>query len=157
LLGLGALALVAQLSAEDSSSWGRAADNRIVAQDLTNTLMRDNPDLVVIGLHATAPGAKGPTMIASNLDRIGKVDDDDDIAVATERKTILSPNAKDPHKFEVQVPMWDASGKVIGACGFVFKYNAGDDEIELHRRALTLRAWLQTRITTLDALFKVKS
>src|SRR5215472_9620059 len=71
---------------------GKAADNAIYAQQLVNEQMAKHPELVVIGVHAAKPGAKKSTMIASNLDRIGKADDDDDLAVAHERKTILAPN-----------------------------------------------------------------
>ena len=141
-------------AADQPANWGKAADNHILAQKLVNELMAQNSDLVVVGLHVTPPGTAVERMIASNLDRIGKEDDADDIAVFTERKTILCPNAKEPHKFEVQVPLIDATGTVIGTCGFVFRYNAGDDELELHRRALGLRAWLKERTPSLAALLQ---
>lgn len=157
LLAAAALTLGLQLpavKADSPASWTKAADNHIYAQKLVNELMAQNADLVVVGLHVTAPGSSVERMVASNLDRIGKEDDDDDIAVFKERKTILCPNAIEPHKFEVQVPLMDTTGTVIGTCGFVFKYDAGDDELELHRRALVLRAWLKERTPSLDALFK---
>ncbi len=143
------------LRAEDAPvTLGKAADNKIYAQALVNGLMARHPELVVVGLHAIAPGTKEEKMIATNLDRIGKKDDDDDIAVATERKTICAPNLTDPHKFEVQVPMHDTSGAVIGAIGFVFKYNAGDDEVKLHAKAVAMRDALAKRIASLADLFK---
>lgn len=144
----------AGLGAQDAAqNWGKAADNKIYAQKLVNELMAKNPDLLVVGVHATAPGAKDQKMIASNLDRIGKDDDDDDKAVVNEKKTICCPNAKEPNKFEVQVPMKDASGAIIGAYGFVFQYQAGDDEVELHRKAVVLRDTLAKKIPNLAALF----
>jgi hypothetical protein len=144
-------------SAEPAANpvWGRAADNHIFAQQLVNELMAAHPELVVIGLHATVPGAKDETMIATNLDRVGKVDDDDDIAVAKEHKTILAPNQKDPNKFEVQVPLKDRSGKFLGAsAGFVFKYHAGDDEVELHQKALAIRDALAAKTPDLATLLQ---
>ena len=132
---------------------GKAADNAIYAQALVNQTMAANPDLVVVGLHAILPGASNETMFASNLDRIGKKDDDD-IAVATERKTILAPNLKDPGRFEVQVPMKDAGGDIIGAIGLVFKYHAGDDEVRLHVRALAIRDALARQIPSLADMVK---
>jgi YVTN family beta-propeller protein len=93
-------------------------------------------------------------MIASNLDRIGKADDEDDLAVARERKTILAPNLKDPAKFEVAVPLQDASGKVIGSLSAVFKYSAGDDELKMHAAALAIRAELAGQTPDAAALFK---
>lgn len=133
---------------------GKAADNKILAQKLVNEIMASHPDLLVVGFHAIKPGTKDQVMIASNLDRIGKEDDDDDKAVVTERKTICVPNAKESNKFEVQVPMHDAHGAIIGAYGFVFLYQAGDDEVELHRKAIVLRDALAKKIPNLAALFQ---
>ena len=93
-------------------SMGKAADNAIYAQTLVNEQMAKHSELLVLGLHAPKPGAKDSHMIAANLDRIGKADDEDDLAVAQERKTILAPNLKEPTKFEVAIPLKDASGKV---------------------------------------------
>ena len=134
--------------------FGKSADNKIYAHSLVNKVMIDNPDLLVLGLHAVAPGARDETMIASNLDRIGKKDDADDIAVATERKTILAPNLKESNKFEVQIPLMDASNRIIGATGLVFKYKTGDDELILHEKALKIRNELAKQIPDLAALFK---
>ena len=155
LLAAAALA-VAPVFADEAPQppLGKAADNHIYAQTLVNDTMAAHSELVVIGLHATAAGAKDERMIATNLDRIGKIDDDDDVAVATERKTICAPNLKDPTRFEVQVPMMDAKGNVVGAIGLVFKYKAGDDEVELHKKAVAIRAELAARIADKDALFK---
>jgi hypothetical protein len=100
------------------------------------------------------PGNKEETMIASNLDRIGKKDDEDDLAVSHERKTILAPNIKDPTKFEVAVPLHDASGKTIGSISAVFKYTAGDDELKMHKAALAIRDDLAKKIPNTAALFK---
>ena len=154
---LTALALSAAAGAESAPdpSWRKAADNKIVAQQLVNALMAKYPELVVVGLHATVPGAKTETMIATNLDRVGKVDDDDDIAVTNEHKTILAPNLKDPNKFEVQVPLKDMAGHYLGAsAGFVFKYRAGDDELQLHAKALAIRDELARQTPSLAALLQ---
>jgi hypothetical protein len=149
-----ALGCAAAVCAAADEHWGKAADNAIYAQMLVNQVMTQHPELVVVGMHAMAPGKNAETMIASNLDRIGKQDDEDDLAVAHERKTILAPNAKDPAKFEVAVPLQDASGKVIGSLSTVFKYRAGDDELKMHSRALAIRDGLAKQIPNLAALFK---
>jgi hypothetical protein len=155
---LASLALGASVHAADPApdpSWRKSTDNPIVAQQFVNELMAKYPELVVVGLHATVPGAKTETMIATNLDRVGKVDDDDDIAVAQEHKTILAPNTKDPHRFEVQVPLKDSAGHFLGAsCGLVFKYNAGDDEVQLHLKALAIRNELAKKTPSLAALLQ---
>jgi hypothetical protein len=149
-----ALALAASgLRAEEAPNpaWGKAADNAIYAQKLVNELMAAHPELVVVGIHPVAPGARTGIMLATNLDRIGKADDDDDLGCATERKTVLAPNLSDPAKFEVLIPLKDASGQVIGALGLVFRFH-GQKERELYDDAVSIRDGLAKRIPNLAAL-----
>jgi len=141
---MGCVSLTPALAAEKLGK----ARTCIYAQTLANEVMASHPELVVIGLHALKPGNKVETMIASNLDRIGKKDDEDDLAVSHERKTILAPNIKDPPSSK-----WRhrarRSGKTIGSISAVFKYTAGDDEVKMHRPqsrfATTLRRKFPTR------------
>jgi hypothetical protein len=133
---------------------GKAADNAIYAQTLVNEQMAKHAELLVLGMHAPKPGAKDSHMIAANLDRIGKADDEDDLAVAQERKTILAPNIKEPTKFEVAVPLKDANGKVIGSLSTVFKYAPGDDEVKMHAAAVAIRDEMARKIPSVAALFK---
>jgi hypothetical protein len=147
-----ACAWTASASAEEKL--GKAADNAIYAQTLVNATVAQHPELIIVGMHALKPGAKIETMIAANIDRIGKKDDDDDLAVAHEKKTILAPNMKDPTKFEVALPLKDASGKVIGSLSTVFKYSAGDDEVKMHAAAVAIRDDLARKIPTSADLFK---
>jgi hypothetical protein len=136
-------------------SWGKAADNRIYAQTLVNEILAAHPELVVVGLHVPRPGETEGRMIASNLDRIGKQDDEDDKAVATEGRTILEQNLKEPRKFEVLLPLKDASGKTIGAIGFVFdKTVAGDVQLQLFANALAMRDALARKIPSVNLLFQ---
>jgi len=160
LLTVLALSFVsARLAAEDPTpaeiaSWRKASANAILAQKLVNELMAAHAELVVVGLHAVAPGATEETMIATNLDRVGKKDDDDDKAVAVEHKIILAPNLKDPAKFEVQIWLKDASGKQLAAAaGFVFRYKQGDSEIVMLTKALAFRDELARKTPSLEALF----
>ncbi|MEA3181430.1 MAG: hypothetical protein QOI59_4953 [Gammaproteobacteria bacterium] len=132
---------------------GKAADNAVYAQTLVNEEVKKHPELVVLGVHAVKPGGKGSHMIAANLDRIGKDDDEDDLAVSRERKTILAPNMKDPTKFEVAVPLKDAAGHVIGSLSTVFEYTAGDDEVKMHTAALEIRDDMAKQIPNVAALF----
>lgn len=133
---------------------GKAAQNAIYAQTLVNEIVAQHPELVVVGMHAARPGSKQSTMIAANLDRIGKQDDEDDLAVAHERKTILAPNLKDPARFEVAVPLKDATGTVIGCLATVFKYSTGDDEVRMHAAAVAIRDELARKIANAAVLFK---
>src|ERR1700682_3859381 len=154
---VGLMALIGCMSLTPASAaekLGKAADNAIYAQTLANEVMASHPELVVIGLHALKPGSQEETMIASNLDRVGKQDDEDDLAVSHERKTILAPNIKDPTKFEVAVPLKEETGKVIGSFSTVFKYTAGDDEVKMHAAAVAIRDELAKKIPSSADLFK---
>jgi len=144
---------VGSAGAAADPAFGKAADNAIYAQQLVNEQMAKHPELLVLGMHAAKPGAKDSHMIAANLDRIGKADDDDDLAVARERKTILAPNMKEPTKFEVAVPLEDVHGQVIGSLSTVFKYAAGDDEVKMHIAALAIRDEIAKKIPSVAALF----
>ena len=146
--------LHAESSAAEKATWTKAADNKIYAQQLVNAVMAAHSDLLVIGMHGVKPGATESHMIASNLDRINKHDDDDDIGVANEHKTICAPNLTETFKFEVLMPMKDASGKTLNAAiGFVFRYNAGDDEVKMHAKAVEIRDGLARQIPSYEALF----
>src|SRR3977135_4496104 len=83
------LACAAVAPASADQVLGKAANNAIYAQSLVNDQMTRHPELLVIGMHASKPGVKASTMIASNLDRIGKADDEDDLAVAHQGKANL--------------------------------------------------------------------
>jgi len=97
------------------ATWKKTFRESDPCPEIVNELMAAHAELVVVGLHATAPGAKEQTMIATNLDRVGKKDDDDDKAVSIEHKIIMAPNLKDPAKFEVQVWLKDAAGNQLTA------------------------------------------
>src|SRR5258708_14788973 len=101
-LTISAAAIVPAAAA--AAALGKAADNAIYAQTLVNETMAKHPELLVLGMHAIKPGSKGSHMIAANLDRIGKDDDEDDLAVSKEHKTILAPNIKEPTMFQCAVP-----------------------------------------------------
>ena len=131
-----------------------AADNKICAQTLLNEVARENPDLLVIGFHGVVPGAKISTVIASNLDRVGKQDDDDDVAAAHESKTICGPRRDNPNKFEVEMPLKDASGNVIGALSLIFPYLADGDEVKIFARSVAIRNGLAKKIPSFGALLK---
>jgi hypothetical protein len=141
-------------TADAQQPLGKAANNAIYAQTLVNETLAKHPELVVIGLHAKRPGARKSTMIATNLDRIGKADDADDLAVSRERKTILAPDLKDPTRYEVAVPLQDATGKVIGSLSTVFKYRTGDDELKMYAVAVSIRDAIAQNTPYLAALFK---
>jgi hypothetical protein len=141
-------------TAAEMATWRKAADNKIVAQKLIYDLMKAHPDLLIVGIHGVAPGARTGTMIATNLDRVGKVSDEDDSAVADEHRIILELNKTDPNRFEVLIYMRDAAGKNLSAAvGFVFKYQGTESDIEMLTKGVALRDELAQKIPSWESLF----
>jgi iron complex outermembrane receptor protein len=140
-VGLGATALPAQVTHTN------------YAQMLVNDLMRRHPELLVVAMHVTAPGAADNTIIATNLDRIGKKSDDDDLAVIRTNKPILAPML-DRGRYEVLLPLRDASDQTIGALGIVSTFSAGQPEERFLDDAVAMRDELRLVIPKLETLFE---
>jgi hypothetical protein len=117
-------------------------------QELVDQVMAKERGLLVLVMHASPPGTATYPIIASNIGRIGKVADDDDMRVVTTGKTNLEV-AHGGARFEVELPMHDLAGNTIGALGIVFPYRQGASKAALEKRAVSIRDWLARR--TLDA------
>jgi hypothetical protein len=61
------------------------APTRIYAQELVNQTLARHPDLLVLAMHVTPPGASENVIIASNIGRIGKRADAEDQRIRTRR------------------------------------------------------------------------
>ena len=123
------------------------------AQALVDQTMRAHPELLVFAIHATPPGEKTNIIIGSNIGRIGKAADDDDLRVIDKGETNLEV-AEGGERFEVELPLNDARGVRIGALGEVFAYKAGDDKKALQARAIAIRDALARQTPSSAALFK---
>ncbi len=129
---------------------GANAAERIYAQTLVDQVLTAHPEILVIGLHVTAPGSTVNTMIATNLDRIGKVSDDDDLKVCSTGVPITEP-AKG--RFETLVPLKTADGNIIGAIGIVFMWKDGTDTTGFLPAGNAIRDEFAAKIPNLDSLF----
>lgn len=114
-------------------------------QELVDQVVARNPGLLVIVFHASPFGTQDYPIVASNIGRIGKPADEDDMRVITTEKTNLEV-AHGATRFEVELVLRDVTGADIGALGLVFPYKAGDDKAELEKRAVGIRDWLARRI-----------
>jgi hypothetical protein len=148
-----ALAMLAAAPVARTAELGRAADNRIYAQRLVNEVAQAHPTLMLVGIHAIAPGASAPAMVACTLDRIGKVDSADDISAAKDHKIICAGTLKQS-KYVVLLPLKDAHGDYTGAAlGLAFPFHAGDDEPQFYLQAVAIAAALGQRLPSAAALF----
>jgi hypothetical protein len=115
------------------------------AQHLVDQAVKANPQVLVMAMHVTPPGAKDNVIVASNIGRLGKVADADDLQVITSGQSKLEVN-KAGDRFEVETPLKDVGGETIGALGVVFPYHAGDDRQARRAQAEAIRDGLARRI-----------
>jgi hypothetical protein len=125
----------------------------IYAQQLVNRIIEENPDLRVVAMHVTPPNESDNVIIASNIGRIGKRADAEDLRVIRTGETLAKVN-KNGDRFEVELVLLDASGHPIGALAIVFPYQAGDDPEQFKKRATMIRDELARKIPQLAKLMQ---
>lgn len=147
-VALFAVSLVAQDQAAPASS----NQPPIYAQKLVNETLAKNNDVIIMALHVTPPNQTENVIIASNIGRIGKKADEDDLRVINTGATNLEVNKTGNH-FEVELPLLDQNGSLVGAAGIVFNYKAGDDKQKLQKRAEQVRDEMKKKIASREKLF----
>jgi hypothetical protein len=144
-------------------SWAQEKVNPMYApaQAILDQTIKDHPEILVIAMHVTPPGGKDNVIIASRfnvspgkweIQRIGKVADEDDMRVVKTGKPNLEVNTTGD-RFEVEAPMLDGAGKIVGAVGIVLPYRKGEDQKALQKKAETIRDEIRKRTPTVSALF----
>ena len=116
------------------------------AQELVDQTTAAHPDIIVMAIHATPPKQKDNVIIASNIGRIGKKADSDDLGVVTSGKPLVEVN-KAGNRLEVEVPLFDTTGDTLGALSIVYAYKNGDDKQALQQKAEQIRDQLARRIS----------
>ncbi|MBV9493658.1 MAG: hypothetical protein JOZ54_05395 [Acidobacteria bacterium] len=117
-------------------------------QELVDQTLAKHPEVLVVVMHVATTDAKAYPIIASNIGRIGKPADDDDMRVVTTGESNLEV-AHGGQRFEVEIAMHDVAGETIGALGLVFPYRNGVDKNLLEKKGIAIRDWLASR--TLNA------
>jgi hypothetical protein len=125
---------------------------KIYAQKLLDETLAKHKDVVIMAMHVTPPGKTENVIIASNIGRIGKKADEDDMRVIETGKPNLEVNKKGDH-FEVELVLQDQSGKTIGAVGIVFMNEKGK-EAEFQKNAEQIRDEMKQKTPTLAKLFE---
>jgi hypothetical protein len=120
-------------------------------QELVDQLVAKTPDVLVVAMHASAPGMPGYPIVASNIGRYGKPADDDDLKVINTEETNLEV-VHEGTRFEVELVLRDLTGSNIGALGIVFRYGAGDSQAALAAKAIGIRDALARRIVNAASL-----
>ncbi|MGU7770324.1 hypothetical protein ACV229_09085 [Burkholderia sp. MR1-5-21] len=135
-------------------AWSAHADTPAApyAQQLVDTTLSAHPELTILALHVTPPAAGDNVIIASNIGRIGKPADADDLAVLDSGQPRVEVTKTGD--LSVELPMRDAGGKTIGVIGSTFRYAPGIDRAVIVHRAEQVRDELAGRTPSLAALFQ---
>jgi hypothetical protein len=135
------------------SATAQEKGNKIFAQKLVDDEIARHPDVIILALHVTPPNSSYNVIIASNIGRIGKKADEDDLRVIRTGKPNLEINKTGDH-FEVELPLQDKAGRIIGAAGVVFNYKPGDDKAALQKKAEQVRDEMRRQTPTTAKLFE---
>lgn len=125
----------------------------IYAQKLVDETLAKHKEVIIMAFHVTPPNQTENVIIASNIGRIGKKADDDDMHVMNTGESNLEVNKAGNH-FEDELPLLDQAGNRIGAVGIVFNYKAGDDKQKLAKNAERVRDEMRQQIASKEKLFE---
>lgn len=124
----------------------------LYAQQLVDEFMAKHPEIEIFVIHATPPDSDYNVIAGSNIGRIGKKADNDDMRCIFTLKPNLEVNSTGK-RFESEMPLHDRAGKVIGALGVVVAYKKTDDKQALFKHADQIRVELEKKIPDSDSLF----
>src|SRR5258706_7550409 len=124
------------------------------AQRLLEQILQQHPEAAHLVMHVTPPGRPDSenVIIASNIGRIGKRADADDLRIM-HTGTPETVVAKSGDRFNVSLPLLDRGGHTIGVLAVGFPYRPGDDQQALRHAALVVRNELRGRIMSATELF----
>jgi hypothetical protein len=146
-LSIAALGTALQVSGQEAK--------KIYAQSLLDETLAKHKEVVIMAMHVVPPGKTENVIIASNIGRIGKKADEDDMSVIDTGKPNLEVNKKGDH-YEVELVLQDQSGKTIGAVGIVFMNEKGK-EAEFKKKAEEIRDEMKQKTPTIAKLFEAAS
>ena len=122
------------------------------SQFLVDDTLAKYPEIEVMALHARTPHTGGDYLIvASNIGRIGKPADENDLEVIRTGKP-HSAMDRPGRRLESKVLLRDASGETLGVAAIIFPLRALSDPAALESQAVKIAAELSSRIANAAAL-----
>ena len=138
---------------EKGSDTGQPPVARSYGQYLVERTRTRHPELIGLDLHATPPNAPRSVVIASlDRDRVGRESDVRALEVVKTSKPAVAVDGQTGQRIEVDVPLQDKSGNIIGAMQAVYAYAKGEDEARFLTQAEALRGEMQRQIPTVAKL-----
>jgi hypothetical protein len=136
--------------------------HRIYAQQLVDELIATHPELISVTFHGVPPGqTETYTMFAGSFpERIGNVDDPDDIDISKKGITIIDPRwhrlNDSVKKFVMMMPLRDSSGENVGEIVLAYRNppGSGKTERDFFLASTSLRDGLMKQIPSHAALFE---
>jgi iron complex outermembrane receptor protein len=122
------------------------------AQALVDKILGRHAELLILALRTNPPKATDYPIIASNIGRVGKKSDADDLRVIQTGQPNVRIDPSTGRRIEVELPLQDKSGKTIGAMSAVYAYTKGDDEARYVKQAVSLREELGGMIPQAERL-----
>ncbi len=150
--------LLSAKNAFDPWPYDKAYGDHTLAQALVDKTLKANPGLRILAVHITKPGVVHPApkdnvILGSNIGRIGKIADDDDMEIINTGKDKPELN-ENGSMFEVAMELRDAAGHPIGLVGTVYRYREGDDKAARIAQSHRIRDAMSKQIPSAAALFK---
>ena len=141
-----------------ASAASRAADAPVVpvklyAQELVDRVVAHYPDVRSVAMHVAPAKGLPNIVIASSIGRIGKPADDGDLDVVSTGRTRVGMD-RGNKRIEVEVPLRDVGGDIIGAIAFAWRFPVGGDRSEFARSAETIAGGLARRILSISNLME---
>jgi len=125
-----------------------------IAQSLLEKTLVEHPEAAHLVMHVTPPGRPDTDneIIASNIGKIGKKADDDDLRILRtgQPETVVS---KTGDRFSVSLPLFDSGRNTIGVVAIGLPYKPGDDKAALVRTAERIRDELRAQIPSAARFF----
>jgi len=119
------------------------------SQVLVDEIFDRHPEMVIMCAHTIPQGHPDTDMAISGctIGRIGKAPDDDDLGVIRTGQERLEIN-ETGDRFEDEMAIHNAQGRIIGALGTVYAYKTGDDKLALRAKAHAVLAEFEARGTS---------
>ena len=121
------------------------------AQHLVDQTLATHPGIAIMTMHLTPPGQPDNIIFASNIGRIGKKADPDNLLVIDNGETTSKVNKAGDH-LEIQLPLLDARHERLGSLTVEYPYTSGDNKATLVKRATGIRDQLSHKIPSLADL-----
>jgi hypothetical protein len=125
------------------------------AQTLTDEMLKNHPDVLVVAFHVQIPGESINRVVAINQAQWGKFQwrpsDDIDTDTAKTQKTIVQVIPA-THRMEVHMPLHTKTGATIATFVCVWNFKDEEEAPELMRKSQAIRDEIAPRISSVEQL-----